>query len=117
MLKTEVFTISFSSILKIIGAGGFRGLASYPYFKALKGEKIENITPIFQTIALFSYFFANLLLGETLSRISIIVMISIIVVTGLFMWDFTTKKVNRKGIGLMLLSCILYAVSFVGFKF
>jgi uncharacterized membrane protein len=92
-------------------------LALYPYFRALQGEKIENITPAFQTISLFSYVFANLLIGERLGSLSVILMIGIIVATSLFMRNFSTKTINRKGIGRMLLSSLLYACSFVGFKF
>ncbi|MDR2190209.1 MAG: hypothetical protein LBP53_03290 [Candidatus Peribacteria bacterium] len=44
-------------------------------------------------------------------------MISSIITTGLFMWNFSTNKVNRKGIMLMLISAIFYALSHVGFKF
>jgi drug/metabolite transporter (DMT)-like permease len=113
----QVLSISPQSILKIICAGVVWGMASYPYFKALKGEKIENITPGFLTIPLFSYVFANFLLGETLSVASIVIMFLIIIFTGLFMWDFSTKKVNRQGMLLMFASAILYALSYVGFKF
>ena len=117
IFRTEIFSISLTSIGSLMLSGAFRGLASIPYFKALKGEKIENITPFFQTIPIFTYGLANIVLKEQLTPLSIFLMLAIVVVSGLFMWDFKTRKINRKGILRMLLSSLLYAFFYVGFKF
>jgi drug/metabolite transporter (DMT)-like permease len=117
IFRMEVFFVSLVSIGSLMLSGVFRGLASIPYFKALKGSKIENITPFFQTIPLFAYCFANLALGETLTPLSIVLMVAIVIVSGLFMWDFEARKVNWKGVFQMLLSSLLYGLFYVAFKF
>ena len=117
IFRTEVFSVPFISIGSLLLSGTFWGLASIPYFKALKGEKIENITPFFQTIPIFTYGLANIVLGEQLTPFSIFLMVAIVVVSGLFMWDFKTRKINWKGILRMFLSSLLYSFFYVGFKF
>jgi drug/metabolite transporter (DMT)-like permease len=93
------------------------GIAVYPYLEALKGEKIENIIPMLQTIPVFSYVLANIVLGESMSIWSIIIMIAVVGTTMLFSRDLQAKKYNRKGILLMLLSSLFYGLSYVSFKF
>ena len=117
IFRMEVFSVSLASVGSLMLSGIFRGLASIPYFQALKGNRIENITPFFQIIPLFTYVLANIVLGERLSPLSILLMVAIVIISGLFMWDFKAKKINRKGILLMLSSSLLYSCFYVGFKF
>jgi uncharacterized membrane protein len=93
------------------------GLAGFAYFKALSGDKIENITPFFQAIPIFTYVFAGIILKEALAPISIVLMIAIILISGVFMWNVHTKKTNWNGIFRMLLSSLCYSLFYVGFKF
>ncbi|MDR3169139.1 MAG: hypothetical protein LBU27_05260 [Candidatus Peribacteria bacterium] len=113
----QVFTIGTKEILSILIGGIFIGIAVRPYLVALKGERVENIIPLLQTIPLFCYVFANLLLGEVMSVWSIVLMIATVGVTILFNRNFQTKTFNRKAVFLMLLSALLYGLSFVSFKF
>ncbi|MFA7285118.1 MAG: hypothetical protein WC004_04850 [Candidatus Absconditabacterales bacterium] len=101
----------------VVICGVVYGLAAYPYFHALYHERIENIIPILQTIPLFSYFFAITLLGEQISGLQLGLMIAIIIVTGLFSWDFTTKKLNWKGMLWTMGSSLLYGLFYVLFKY
>ena len=116
-LWTKVFTIGLPAILSITFAGIFYGFASFPYFEALKKEKIENIMPMYQTIPIFTYLVASLVLGETMSPLSILLMVVIVGITTLFSRNFKEKKFNNKGLVLILASALLYALCFVSFKF
>ena len=116
-LWTKVFTIGIQAIVSIVCAGVFYGFAAFPYFEALKGEKIENIIPMLQTIPIFTYIVGSIVLGESMSPISIILMIAIVSITILFSRNFQEKKFNYKGLVLVLASSLLYALCYVSFKF
>jgi len=91
-------------------------LAVRPYFEALKVEKIENIIPFLQTIPIFTYVIANIVLGESMSLLSIWLMIAIVCVTVLFSWDIHLNKINSRGLVLVLLCALIYSCSYVVFK-
>lgn len=111
-----VFDITIWSLLYLFFSGISFGLAAFPYFESLKIDKIENIFPILQTIPLFAYVLANIMLWETLSLESVILMFLIVFVTAMFSRNITTGKIHIRSLLLMLFSSLLYALSYVLFK-
>lgn len=104
-----------SSIILLV-AWWFYWIAALPYFYAFSHEKIENMIPIMQTIPIFSYIWAVFILNEHFSTTKVVLIIAIVIITTLFWRNFKTKKLNYKGILLILWSAILYSLSFVFFK-
>ena len=115
-LWNQIFSIGIKEIWIILLAGGFYGIATYPYFHALKSEKIENIIPMLQAIPIFSYIIAGILLWESMSTRGIVLMGLSVLVAILFGWNFWEKKINYKGILLIFASCILFSLYNVTFK-
>lgn len=111
-----IFVIRWSALFHLVLSGMMFWLASFPYFESLKIDKIENIFPILQTIPLFTYLIANIVLGESMSLISIVIMILVVLVTGLFSRNISTGRLHIRSLLLVLLSSILYAISYVFFK-
>jgi len=115
-LWNKVFDISPNHIYILIFSGILYGFAARPYFQALKTEKIENIIPFLQTIPIFTYILWNIFLWETLSTISIILMILIVIVTWLFSWDFTSGRFKIAWFLWTWLAALLYSSSYITFK-
>lgn len=113
---TELFSIWSRSIFFLFVCGVFYGLAAYPYFKALRAERIENIIPILQTIPLFTYILAFFILDEKLGLSQVLIIFAIVVTTILFGRDYHSKTMNRKGVFLTVVSSLCYAVSYIFFK-
>jgi uncharacterized membrane protein len=108
-------SLSYSSLILVISWVAY-WLAAYPYFQSLYHEKLENVIPLLQTIPVFAYILGGLILSEHISSTKIILMFLIVAITIIFSWDFKAKKMNLKGLIMILASAWLYAISFILFK-
>lgn len=106
--RDQIFSVKQSSIIFLLVWGMFYGFAAYPYFKALHMERIENIIPVLQTIPLFTYIWAYLVLWEILGLTQVIIIIAIVLTTMLFAWDYHSKSMNRSGMFFTMGSSLLY---------
>ena len=91
-----------------------------PYFYALTNDEASVSAALFQIIPVFSYILAYFVLGETLSTTQLIGGVVIIAGAVLITLDLNQhKKVRFKSeiFWLMALSCLLFAINFLFFKF
>lgn len=118
LFNREVLSISFSNALFII-LNSFLYIAYlFPYFSALNKADTSNVTPIFQTIPVFTYFLALIFLGENLEFIQIFA--CLLILCGSFGVSLNFKKgfvIRKKVFGLMLLSSFLVSLNWLFFKF
>ena len=112
----QVFQITTTNIYILILCWVVYWLAAYPYFLAFHHDNIENIIPILQTIPLFAYILWYIFLWEYLSSYQVGIISLIVLFTILFWRNFEVKKMNRKSVLLILLSSLLYAISYLLFK-
>lgn len=112
----DIITIPWKMMMYLLLSGIAFWIASFPYFEALKIDKIENIFPILQTTPVFVYVIANIVLWETLSPMSLLLMLLIVLITGMFSRNITTRKIHIRSLLLVLFSSIIYASSYVLFK-
>ncbi len=111
-----LFSIDTRNIVYLLICGLVYGFAAFPYFKALHMERIENIIPILQTIPLFTYIWAYLVLWESLGLTQVLIIIAIVITTILFGRDYHSKTMNRSGVLLTIWSSLLFAISYIFFK-
>lgn len=89
------------------------------YFKALSIEEVTRITPVLQTIPLFTLFLSSIFLNEILRSIQYVGIAFIVI--GAFLVSFKKRgngilKFN-KAFWLTLLSCLLFGISWVLSKY
>ncbi len=120
LLHPEVINNFEMKFILIALNGFFYVLAVLPYFYALTKDDASVSAALFQIIPVFSYILAYFVLGETLSITQIIGGLIIIAGAVLITLDLTDqKKIKFKGeiFALMTLSCLLFAINFLFFKF
>jgi len=120
LLHPEVISSFNSKFLLISFNGFFYVLALLPYFYALKKDETSVSAALFQMIPIFSYILAYVVLGETLRSSQLLGGLIVILGSVLITLDLTDhKKVKFKKeiFGLMVLSCLFFAVNFLFFKF
>lgn len=88
-----------------------------PYFKALFIEDTSLVIALFQTVPVFSYILAYLLLGESLTNGQIWGGLVIIVGAIALVVDVKNFRLNYQVLGLMLLSSFGVALASTLFKF
>ncbi len=112
----EAFSLSYKALLFLIIAGLSYGMAAFPYFKALQNEQIENITPMYQIVPVFTYLLGIVFLREIIPFPILLCILWIVIITSLFYVDFGTFHINKKALVLCSISALLYAISYVFFK-
>lgn len=99
-------------------AGGIIGIwASVPYFQALSRSEASRISPLFNFISIFSLVLSFVFIGESLSNVQLAAFAFI--VSGGFLISMKSIRGAFRldsGFWLMMLSCLMYAVSFVFIK-
>lgn len=112
----EAFSISFKALFFLIVAGLSYWIAALPYFKALQNEQIENITPMYQIIPIFTYLLGIVFLKEIIPFYVLLSIVWVVIVASLFYVNFWTFYLNKKALILCSISAFLYALSYVFFK-
>lgn len=120
LLHPEVLNTFNLRFLLISFNGIFYVLAILPYFYALTKDETSVAAALFQMIPIYSYILAYFVLGETL-RISqllggLVIIAGAILIT-LDLTEYKKIKFKKEVFGLMALSCLLFAINFLFFKF
>jgi drug/metabolite transporter (DMT)-like permease len=125
----QVINIDLISAIIVVINSFFLLLYLYPYFLALERDDLTNVTPIFQTIPIFTLILSFFFLKESLSFIQLIAMGIIIFGAFLITLRFSDKQspLHKKGkiwflfridvLFLMLVSSLIVAINMVVFKF
>jgi uncharacterized membrane protein len=104
----------------LIGANGFLYvLGLLPYIYALQKDEASIVVPLFQTIPVFSYILAFIVLGETLTTMQIFASLLVILGAIALSLDLIAKrpKFKKEVFGLMFLASFLVALNGLIFKF
>lgn len=119
-IHPEVIKAFNPKFLLISLNGFFYVLAVLPYFYALLKDETSVAAALFQMIPIFSYILAYFVLGETLTVLQMLGGLVIIVGAVLITLDLTNHKkivFKKEVFGLMALSCLLFSINFLFFKF
>jgi drug/metabolite transporter (DMT)-like permease len=118
-VQPSVLSIDYLTAGSLILVGFVFVLYFFPYFKALNIEEASRVIPIFQAIPIFTALLGFFILGEAFTFLQLVA--AVLVIAGAFgiSIDFAGRKValNKKVLGLMLLSSFVVAISSVLFKF
>jgi drug/metabolite transporter (DMT)-like permease len=89
------------------------------YLFALEIEDVSTVVPWMLTIPVFGYFLGYIILGESLSVQQLIGGVVVLLGASILAFDFSGIKIlfKKKIAFLMLLSCLIYSVNGVIFKF
>ena len=117
IIQPNVFSIEPLLALLITFNGFLYVLGLLPYYYALRDDEASVVVPLFQTIPVFSYILAFIVLGETLTSIQIIASLLIIIGAILLSLDLNKKKLKKKVFWLMLLASFSVALNGLIFKF
>lgn len=119
IFKPNVFSLTLPTSIFIILNSFLYIIYLFPYLRALSKADTSVVVPIFQTVPVFSYFLAFLVLGETLSGIQIIGSLLIIFGALGITLKFKDKKVHltKEVLFLQLLASFILAVNYLFFKF
>jgi len=117
IIQPDVFSIKplFAFLITLNGFLYILGLL--PYYYALKEDETSIVVPLFQTIPVFSYILAFVVLGEVLTIIQVFASLAIIVGAVLLSLDLDKKKLKQKVFWLMLLASFSTALNGLIFKF
>lgn len=120
LLHPEVIQSFNLSYLLIALNGFFYVLAVLPYFYALTKDETSVSAALFQMIPIFSYVLAYFVLGETLKpnqMVGGLVIIAGAILITLDLTDHKRIKFKKEIFGLMALSCLLFSINFLFFKY
>jgi|SRR3989344_6066592 len=114
-----VYTDDFKTIILIIISGFFINISLLPYYKALSKDETSRIVPLFQSIPVFVLILGYIFLGEELTMKQYLGATLIILASFIISMKEPGYKIFRlrPSLWLMLLSCFLYAVGIICFKF
>jgi len=118
LFQPNVFAVSPLTALILILNGFLYIIYLFPYFEALKNEDASTISPLFQSIPMFSALLAFFLLKEVLSLIQLIAF-ALIIVGAIGINLKIGKKgffLKRKVLFLMLSAALIIALNGVVFK-
>ncbi len=118
ILKPDVLSVPLFNAGLMFVAGIIYFLAIMPYIKALSLEEASRVIPIFQIQPVLAYTFGVALFHETLSLTQILA--GIIIVSGAVLINLDLDNRRKfKGVifGLIALSCLLFMLESITFKF
>jgi len=115
----EVFALDIKSILVIALSGILYMTAMVFYLRALQSEEASAVVPFFQTVPLFGFVLAYVVLGEILSRSQLIGGALILSGAVILSLKFGRKKtkIKKRLVLLMVICSFLLAISSIIFKF
>lgn len=119
IFKPSVLFLNWTTAILII-LNSFLYIAYlFPYFKALSKADTSLVTPIFQTISVFSYVLAFFVLGEVLSKNQIIG--SLLIISGAIgiSLKFKEKRIHftKDVLFLQLTASLIISLNYLFFKF
>lgn len=117
LIDPTVLLLNHTTAFLLIINGSLFLLYLFPYLKALELADTSIVTSLFLLIPVIQLFLGNIFLGETITFLPGVGIILIIVGSILISLDFREKiNLNKKVIGLMLISCFIIAVNDLIFK-
>jgi drug/metabolite transporter (DMT)-like permease len=118
ILKPDVLSVPLFDAGLMFLAGIVYFLAIMPYIKALSLEEASRVIPIFQIQPVLAYTFGVVLFHETLSITQILAGVIIVAGAVLINLDLDNRR-KFKGVifGLIALSCLLFMLESITFKF
>ena len=119
VIEPDVFSINIGNAALIIFNGVLYLIGLMPYLYALAKDEASTVLPIFQTIPVFSYVLAFLVLGEQLTVIQIAASLLMILGAVIISLDLLAAKLRFKWsvFWLMLLASFIFAINTLIFKF
>jgi len=119
LFQVNVLDIKPLNALLVMGGSAVALLAILIYLYSLKKDEASIVVPLFQTIPVFSYVLAYIVLGETLTSRQMLGAVLVILGAISISFDLTEKKPKFKSVVffLMLVSSFLSAFSGLIFKF
>ncbi len=119
IIHPAVFAVKPVFALLIVVNGFLYVLGLLPYYHALKEDEVSIVVPLFQTIPVFSYILALVVLREVLTGIQIFASLLIIAGAVALSLDLDKGKpeLKQKVFWLMLLASFLVALNGLVFKF
>jgi uncharacterized membrane protein len=113
----EYVSFSGPSALVGTGIGILNALWVIAYLYAIGRGELTKTVPIFQTIPVFGFFFAFLLLGETVTTVQFIAATSLVLGSFVLSYNFQHGRFAWLPFGLMLIASAIVALQEVVFKF
>ncbi len=115
----KLLALSFINEIIIVFNGALLIIALIPYYYALSKDETSIVTPLYQTIPIFSYLLGFFILGERISPIQIFAGFLIIIGALIISLNLDSSKIKIKKdvFFLMMLSSFLVALYFLIFKF
>ncbi|MEX0616449.1 MAG: EamA family transporter [Candidatus Woykebacteria bacterium] len=119
LIEPDVFNIEASHTFLLLVGGVMYTVCLIPYFYALSKDEASVVVPLFQTVPIFGYILAFLVLGETLTREQILASFLIILgaITLSLNLDERRPKLKKTIFFSMLISSLLAAFGGLIFKF
>ena len=117
--RGDILGIGFVNGILIVLNGALLIISFIPYYFALKDDDASVVSPLYQTIPIFTFILGYFLLKETISPIQILAGVIIIFGAILMSVDLNQPKfsIKLKPLLLMLLSSVLISIHFLLFKF
>jgi len=105
-----VHQVPFVDAIYMVLLGFLVVVAFVPYIWAIQRGSSSIAVPVFQTIPVFAFILGWMLFGETASMLQLFAAAIIIGAASFIGFDFTTKRVDGRSLGLMLVSSLFLAV-------
>ena len=117
-IKTDVFEINLAQGSGLVATGMLSVAAAVFYLYALDIDEASFVTPFYQTVPIFAFFLAYLILGETITLSQGMGSIVVIVGALALSLEFGRRGIRfkRNVVGLMLVASCLSAINGVIFK-
>ncbi len=118
-LVVGIYTGDILTILLVVGSGFLINISLLPYYKTLSMDETSRIIPLFSVIPVFTIIMGYLLLGELLSGNQYIGSFFIIVASLVISMEKPSLNIFklRKSFWYLMLSCFLYSLSLILYKF
>jgi drug/metabolite transporter (DMT)-like permease len=117
-IEPSVFTLGLKTILILTLNGTINIICLILYFKALRDEEASTVVPFYQTIPIFGFILAYIILGETLNLNQVLACLLIIIGTIILSLNFKDGKfsIKKRVAAFMMVASALYAITGVIFK-
>jgi len=109
IIRPEALAIDPTAILALSILGVFFSLCFWPYIIAIKEDGAGLVIPIYQTLPLFIFLVAWLVLGETITWVQLIASVCVVIAATAAMVD-NVKGFRLRSLKLMVLSCLMLAI-------
>jgi drug/metabolite transporter (DMT)-like permease len=116
LFHQEALSMNFLDIGIFSALGIFFSLCFIPYLIAVKEDGAGLVVPLFETLPLFIFFLAWLILGEDITGTQFFLCLFIVIIASLSMID-EVNGFRIKSLLLMILSCVMLAIYVVSTRF